>query len=132
MQDGQADHLVAPVPHDDVIGAKLTVGRLNSRLKVYVHHVGRLVIRALHRSLWSLQHRGDHVEKITSLDEGHNCRLCLKSAATREVMNAVITKPSCDSISLKRSIQKYTLLSTRASKRIVDATDGVRPVATSF
>jgi hypothetical protein len=64
MQDGQADHLVTPVTHDDVIGAKLAVGRLNSRLEVYVHHVGRLVIRALHRTLWSLQHRGDHVEKI--------------------------------------------------------------------
>ena len=82
-----------------VVPAALLPDRFERRHRLFPPS-GRLVIRALHRTLWSLQHRRDHVEKIASLDEGHNCRLSLKSAATREVMNAVITKPSCDSVSL--------------------------------
>jgi hypothetical protein len=60
----------------------------------------RLVVGAVHRLMRSLENRWGRVEKITQLDEGHTCRLRLKIAATLEVMNAVITKPSCASTSL--------------------------------
>ena len=37
----------------------------------------RRVARARHRPVWGLEHRGDHIEKITHLDEGNRCRLRL-------------------------------------------------------
>ena len=100
MQDRQPNDLFAPITHDDVVGPELAVGRLCPRFKVHVDHVRRLVIGALHRSMRSLENGRDRVEKIAQLDGGHTCLLRLKIAATREVTNAVITKPSCASTSL--------------------------------
>ena len=100
MQDRQPNDLFAPITHDDVVGPELAVGRLCPRFKVHVYHVRRLVIGALHRSMRSLENGRDRVEKIAQLDGGHTCLLRLKIAATREVTNAVITKPSCASTSL--------------------------------
>ena len=97
MQDRQPNDLFAPITHDDVVGPELAVGRLCPRFKVHVDHVRRLVIGALHRSMRSLENGRDRVEKIAQLDGGHTCLLRLKIAATREVTNAVITKPSCAS-----------------------------------
>ena len=100
MQDRQPNDLFAPITHDDVVGPELAVGRLCPRFKVHVDHVRWLVIGALHRSMRSLENGRDRVEKIAQLDGGHTCLLRLKIAATREVTNAVITKPSCASTSL--------------------------------
>ena len=100
MQDRQPNDLFAPITHDDVVGPELAVGRLCPRFKVHVDHVRRLVIGALHRSMRSLENGRDRVKKIAQLDGGHTCLLRLKIAATREVTNAVITKPSCASTSL--------------------------------
>jgi hypothetical protein len=100
MQDREPDDLFAPITHDDVVGPELAVGRLCPRFEIHIDHVRRLVIGALHRSMRSLENGRDRVEKIAQLDGGHTCRLRLKIAATREVTNAVITKPSCASTSL--------------------------------
>jgi hypothetical protein len=100
MQDREPDDLFAPVTHDDVVRPELAVGCLCPRFEVHVDHVRRLVIGALHRSMRSLENGRDRVKKIAQLDGGHTCRLRLKIAATREVTNAVITKPSWASTSL--------------------------------
>jgi len=75
VEDGQPDHLVTAVAHDDVIGPKLAIGCLSARLEVDAHHVRGFVIRAVHRTMRGLEHRGDQVEKIAWLKRGHGGRL---------------------------------------------------------